>query len=71
MRLGHVAVPVPHRDAAFFAEWLQALELVINEGFQGADVDTAYRGRRILGKEGQDGKKGGFRLTGSRRCREQ
>ena len=57
---GNVPVPVPHRDPRLVAQLVQSEKLVVDEGLQGADIDTADGGGHVLGKQGDDGEKGGL-----------
>ena len=66
MALGNVPVPVPHRDIRLGAQVVQPGKLVVDQRFQGADVNAAHAGGHILGKQGDDGKERRFRLAGSR-----
>ena len=71
MALGHVAVPVPDGDVRLLAQVVEPGELVVDEGLQGADINTAHRGRRVFGKEGDDGEKRRLRLAGGGGCGEE
>ena len=66
--LRDVPVPVPHGYVALGAEVLQAEELVVDQRLQGADVDAADRGGRVLPELGEDGEEGRLGLArGGRR----
>ena len=65
MALGNVPVPVPHRDIRFGAQVVQPGKLVVDQRFQGANIDAAHAGGHILGKQGDDGEERRFRLSGS------
>ena len=71
VRLGHVAVPVPHGDVRLGAEVVQAHELVVDEGLERAHVERSHRGGRVLVKEREDGEEGRLGLARGRRGREQ
>ena len=62
--LRHVPMPVPHGNVPLGAQLIEPPELVVDQGFQGADVDCPHRSRGIFGKQGNDGEKGRFRLAG-------
>ena len=59
-------MPVPDRDIGFFAQIVEADELVIDERLEGANVEGAHACGRVLPKLGQDGKEG---CLGFARCR--
>ena len=64
-------MPVPDRDIGFFAQIVEADELVIDERLEGANVEGAHACGRPLPKLGQDGKKGCLGFAGSRGCRQE
>ena len=64
-------MPVPDRDIGLFAEVVEADELIIDERFEGADVEGAHARGRVLPKFGQDGKEGCLGFAGSRGCRQE
>ena len=64
-------MPVPDRDIGLFAEVVETDELIIDERFEGADVEGAYARGRVLPKLGQDGKEGCLGFAGSRGCRQE
>ena len=64
-------MPVPDGDVGFFAQVVEADELVIDERFEGADVEGAHARGRPLPKLGQDGKEGCLGFAGSRGCRQE
>ena len=57
-------MPMPDRDPCLIAQLVQTEELVVDEGFQRTDIETADGGRRPLPEFADDGEKGGFRLAG-------
>ena len=61
-------MPVPDGDIGLFAEVVEADELIIDERFEGADVEGAHARGRVLPKLGQDGKEGCLGFAGSRGC---
>ena len=71
MRLPHIPVPVPNGDVRPVAKLCQALELIVDEGFQRSNVDTADGGRRVLVKERDNRKKRRLGLAGCGRCRQE
>ena len=64
-------MPVPDRDIGLFAEVVEADELIIDERFEGADVEGAHARGRVLPKLGQDGKEGCLGFAGSCGCRQE
>ena len=71
VRLRDVAMPVPDRDIGLFAEVVEANELVVDECFEGTNVEGAHARGRVLPKLGQDGKEGRLGFAGSRGCRQE
>ena len=69
VRLRNVAMPVPDGDVGFFAEVVEADELIVDERLEGANVEGAHACGRVLPKLGQDGKEGCFGFAGSCGCR--
>ena len=63
--LSYVAMPVPDRNVGLGAQVVETGKLVVDQRLQGADIDTAHAPGHILGKQGDDGEKGGLRLAGS------
>ena len=63
--LGNIPVPVPDGDLGLLAKIVQTLELIIDEGFEGADIQGTHGTGRILRKFSQDREKGGLGLAGS------
>ena len=63
VRLRHVAMPVPHRNAGFAAEVAEPQELVVYQRLQRADVDRAHRMRRIFGKQREYREERSLRLS--------
>ena len=59
----NVPVPVVDRDARFQTELGNPPELVVDEGFQGCDIDGADGLRHIVIEFRQDGEKCRFRLA--------
>ena len=57
-------MPVPHRDSRLVAQLVEPEKLVVDEGLQRADINTADGFGHILGKQGDDGEKGGLGLAG-------
>lgn len=70
-RLRDIAMPVPDRDIGLFAQVVEADELVVDERFEGANVEGAHACGRVLPKLGQDGKEGRLGFAGSRGCRQE
>ena len=64
-------MPVPDGDIGFFAQVVEADELVVDERFEGANVEGAHACGRVLPKLGQDGKEGCLGFAGSRGCRQE
>lgn len=69
VRLRDIAMPVPDRDVGFFAQVIETEELIIDECFEGADVEGAHARGWVLPKVGQDGKEGRLGFAGSCGCR--
>ena len=59
-------MPVPDGDVGFFAEVVEADELIIDERLEGANIEGAHACGRVLPKLGQDGKEGRFGFARSR-----
>ncbi len=55
VRLRHIPVPVPHGDAGLGAQVVEARKLVVDERLERADVESAHRGGRVLGKQREYG----------------
>ena len=51
-------MPVPDRDIGFFAQIVEANELVVDECLEGANIEGAHARGLVLPKLGQDGKEG-------------
>ena len=64
-------MPVPDGDVGFFAQVIETDELIIDERFEGADVEGAHACGRVLPKLGQDGKEGCLGFAGSCGCRQE
>ena len=64
-------MPVPDRDIGLFAEVVEANELVVDECFEGANVEGAHARGRVLPKLGQDGKEGRLSFARCRGCRQE
>ena len=58
-----VSVPVPYGNVRACAEASQAIELVVDKGLGGANVDGAHGCRWVLPELRQDGKERGLRLA--------
>ena len=71
MRLRDIAVPVPDGDIGLFAEVVEANELVVDECFEGANVEGAHARGRVLPKLGQDGEEGRLSFARCRGCRQE
>ena len=71
VRLGDVAMPVPHRDVGFRTEVLEAQELVVYQRLERSNVHAAHRGRRVLPELRQYGEEGGLGLARGGRSGEQ
>ena len=69
MRLRDVAVPVPDGDIGFFAQVVEAYKLIVDERFEGTNVEGAHARGRVFPKLGQDGKEGRLGFAGRRGCR--
>lgn len=65
LALGDVAMPGPNGDIGVLEEVVEAIELVVDEGFDGADVEGADGAGRIIVELSEDGKEGGFGFAGS------
>ena len=61
--LGHVPVPSCHADARHVQKLLHAPELVVDEGFQGADVQRPHAHGRVLAEIRENGEKGRLGLA--------
>ena len=68
VRLRDVAVPVPDGDIGFFAQVVEAYKLIVDERFEGTNVEGAHARGRVLPKLGQDGKEGRLGFAGCRGC---
>ena len=64
----HVPVPVPDGNARLVAQVVQAVELVVDEGLERADVECADAGRGILPELREDGEEGRLGLARGRLC---
>ena len=64
-------MPVPDGEVGFFAQVIETDELIIDERFEGANVEGAHARGRVLPKLGQDGKEGCLGFAGSRGCRQE
>ena len=64
-------MPVPDRDISLFAEVVEADELIVDECFEGANVEGAHARGRVLPKLGQDGKEGRLSFARCRGCRQE
>ena len=64
-------MPVPDGDIGFFAQVVEADELVVDERLEGANVEGAHACGRVFPKLGQDGKEGRLGFAGSRGCRQE
>ena len=64
-------MPVPDRDIGLFAEVVETDELIVDERFEGADVEGAHARGRVLPKLGQDGKEGRLSFARCRGCRQE
>ena len=62
--LGHISVPVPHRNVRLGAQVIQPEKLVVDQRFQRADVDGSHGGGGIFGKQGDDGEEGRLGFAG-------
>ena len=71
VRLRDVAMPVPDGDIGLFAEVVEADELIIDECFEGTNVEGAYACGRVFPKLGQDGKEGRLGFAGRCGCRQE
>ena len=71
VRLRNVAMPVPDGDGGFFAQVIETDELIIDECFEGANIEGPNACGRVLPKLGQDGKEGRLGFAGSRGCRQE
>ena len=71
MRLRDIAVPVPDGDIGLFAQIVEANELVVDECFEGANVEGTHARGRVLPKLGQDGKEGRLSFARCRGCRQE
>ena len=71
MRLRDIAVPVPDGDIGLFAQIVEANELVVDERFEGANVEGTHARGRVLPKLGQDGKEGRLGFARCRGCRQE
>ena len=71
MRLRDIAVPVPDGDIGLFAQIVEANELVVDERFEGANVEGTHARGRVLPKLGQDGKEGRLSFARCRGCRQE
>ena len=64
-------MPVPDGDIGLFAQIVEANELVIDECFEGANVEGTNACGRVLPKLGQDGKEGRLSFARCRGCRQE
>ena len=64
-------MPVPDGDIGLFAEVVETDELVVDECFEGTNVEGAHARGRVLPKLGQDGKEGRLGFAGCRGCRQE
>ena len=62
--LSHIPMPVPHRDVPLLTKLRQPGKLVVDQGFQGPDVDTPHGRWGILMEQGQYGEKGRLGFPG-------
>jgi hypothetical protein len=60
----HVAVPAVDRNLQFGAEQLQALELIVDQGLERADVERLHTAARMIHERREDGKERGLGLAG-------
>ena len=61
-------MPVPDRDIGLFAQVVETDELVVDERFEGTNVEGAHARGRVFPKLGQDGKEGRLGFAGRRGC---
>ena len=71
MRLRNIAVPVPNGDIGLFAQIVEAYKLIVDERFEGTNVEGAYARGWVLPKLGQDGKESRLGFAGCCGCRQE
>ena len=64
LALGDVAVPGPNGNVSVLKEVVEAIELVVDQGFDGADVEGTHGARGIVVELGEDREEGGFGFAG-------
>ena len=64
-------MPVPDGDIGFFAQVVEADELVVDERLEGTNVEGAHACGWVLPKLGQDGKEGRLSFARCRGCRQE